>query len=186
MEAICLCGPNTAVYDTLQQGCRQALVGPNSLYVTNSQGCDLADFIYAKSTSTVILKANGNSGTFRVIHEPGVTIVDQTNNAVIIPCNQVSFPQINCAVGLPETKFKEHKLSVTPNPAQDLIELDLKNCEGRLQLVDAAGELVIEQNVYGEEIHKVNVSVLSSGIYCIKFLSVKGSFAQGKLIISRL
>jgi hypothetical protein len=175
MEVLYLCGPNTVVYDTAYPYCRQVLLQANTMYITNSQGCVLADFIYAKSTSTVLIKANGNPGTFRVIYELGATIIDQTGNAVTFTCSSLSFPTINCSVGIKTNDLFSNEISFFPNPATDKIYLtgesiNLKN--EQVLITNTLGQIVLKQSYSNE----IDINTLAKGIY---FLSIKGADKKG-------
>lgn len=190
MEVLYLCGPNTIVYDTLYPPCRQVLLQPNTMYVTNSQGCEIADFIYAKSTSTVLIKANGNPGTFRVIYELGATIIDQTGSAVTFTCSSLSFPTINCTVGFKANELLNIPIVIYPNPATDYFDLNIEDFEARANVTsfyiyNSLGQVMCEEKLtFNNGQKRINTSDLAKGIYLVTIKTIKNESINKKLVIN--
>ena len=185
MEWLYLCGSNTIVYDTAHPLCRQVLLESGTTYITNSQGCPYADFIYAKSSSTVIIKANGNPATFRVIYELGATIIDQTGSAITSTCSALNFPVINCSVGISEISEQQELFYTYPNPSCSKINIDLKSDNNQfveIKIANQLGETVFEQKKWLNNEKSFSIDNLISGSY---FIHIKTKLGQQtrKLIV---
>lgn len=186
-DVVYLCGPNTIVYDTLFPYCRQVLLSPNTKYISNSQGCAFADFIYAKSTSTVILRADGNPGTFRVIYEPGAVIIDQTNSAITTTCNAISFPNISCSVGFSHKESKNtNNISISPNPSHNYIMIKgvSQNEIFYTVITDMEGRVLYnERLVTNNSVSHLNVDLMD-GMYLVTIQNIKHETVIKKLVIN--
>ncbi len=71
-------------------------------------------------------------------------------------------------------------VSLYPNPASNLLTLDGNGnkLNGTLLLVDATGRIVLESKVVATEVHQVNISKLSPGIYFYRINEFKGTFIK--------
>ncbi|TYB77180.1 T9SS type A sorting domain-containing protein [Bizionia myxarmorum] len=72
--------------------------------------------------------------------------------------------------------FSLKSISVTPNPAQDYINIDFPNSISNYttELFDIAGKLVLKSN----NVERLNVSKLHSGIYILKISTDTGSVSK--------
>ncbi|MEZ4859448.1 MAG: T9SS type A sorting domain-containing protein [Flavobacteriaceae bacterium] len=77
--------------------------------------------------------------------------------------------------------FDENDFFVYPNPAQDILELDLSSVtpSKNISLVDATGKQVLEKDIALAENHfSLDISHLQSGIYFLTVKSEEGSMTK--------
>lgn len=196
-EKLFLCGPNTIVYDTMQPtwmwaNCRTVYLNAGTIYYSSSIGCPFADYIMAKSNSTIVIKPNANSSSFRITYEPGVTIVNLTSGSVITyTCSSIIMPTVNCAATeiVAITEF-EKGVTISPNPAQDELNLEFKGDFGiiinKVSVYNSIGQLLREEEiVFKNRTAKIKTDDLANGIYMLS-VKTKGNYIINKrIIISR-
>ncbi len=191
-STIYLCGTNTILYDTTSAniGCRTVYVNAGAKYQTNNiANCVFSNFIYAKSSSTVVLTNNAHG---IIYYEPGATIVITATSTGGInqnSCTAISFPTVNCiASGLNELNVKEYKLKVFPNPANDVLTIEVADAElsrsgsFKLQITNSLGQVIREevlrlaQQPDGMYKTTINTKELANGVYVLKMASPSAYF----------
>ena len=86
-------------------------------------------------------------------------------------------------VGVDENMEVKHNLTVYPNPARDVVNLeglDENNCR-EIQIYDLTGRAV-KRSGYS---NRLNVSDLSDGVYFLKAVDDNGGYSTAKLLISK-
>lgn len=78
-------------------------------------------------------------------------------------------------VGVQETE--RNALHVYPNPAMDLLNIELKSDIEHLLITDMTGRVVISENVYHQQTRlEISVDGLPSGVYIVRAAGEKGDF----------
>jgi hypothetical protein len=87
-------------------------------------------------------------------------------------------------LGIHETENTELSLTISPNPAQDFVQvvLDQSVHGGWLELTDAGGRKVIEQRMQGNSV-KVNTTHLAAGVYLLRVTSANGMSAVKRVVV---
>jgi len=98
------------------------------------------------------------------------------------PCDTLG---INTPVAAKEPKASEITMSITPNPASDLLTLRLTPEEnGLVTVTDLTGKILLSAiKRGGYEVIEFNTSSLLSGIYFVTFQSESGFVATRKLVV---
>ncbi len=69
---------------------------------------------------------------------------------------------------------KEISLDIYPIPANDMVNVKLSGFEGRelksVEILDSQGKWVKSLNLYTQEVNKVNIESLSSGVYFLRLV----------------
>ncbi len=183
-----LCGPNSYLLDTASAfGCRDVLVNAGCKFVTNNSGCPAINYIYAKNSSTIVVKPGTQSQTY-LIYEPGAVIIDQVGLSYTLVCTSISFPPANCGVTSINKNFDETKtVEIYPNPANDIlnIELDSPNEEVfKIKIFNDLGQLKREEEiVFKEKTISIKTDNLKNGIYFVVLNSKTGSISK-KFVVS--
>lgn len=101
---------------------------------------------------------------------------DESMNAWVLKLDSAGCLQPGCAVGIKKRPKKAlSELHVYPNPAQEVLHIDLpenKGAESKLRIWNSRGRLM-EEKRKEENRHQLNVSEYSKGVY---FLEWKSSF----------
>ena len=84
--------------------------------------------------------------------------------------NMNSIPDyLESAVALSVSEFDFNGFSMFPNPAKDVLNIQLNNISNaNLSIYDIQGKLIVEQSVSQEQNLELNVSDLQSGMYFVK------------------
>ncbi len=99
---------------------------------------------------------------------------------------QAPLPAINCdsvLTSAPGQVFRNTLFSLYPNPASDMVSLNIKNNDITLYFYDIVGNLIKTEKLKQDQMH-VNTGDLSNGIYIVTIRS-KGQTENLKLIIQR-
>lgn len=180
-----LCGPNTVVYDTVQSWhCRTALINSGCHFITSSPTCLKADFVFAKNGSTLTINSNANGNSFRVYYEPLAIIIDLTGMALTYSCTSISFPSINCSIGIFEKDAFENSFVVFPNPI--LAVLNIKSemqvePNTTIEIINHLGQTELKTKFKNE----IDISELPNGIYILQLKNSKGQVAVKRLVVSK-
>ncbi len=116
------------------------------------------------ATGTLSLEpADGQSGTAVV----SVQLMDDggTANGGVDSTSTIQFNiQIDDCVGMKEIAGQD--VSVYPNPASEIIEIDGAN-EGMVRILNVLGNVIIERNIYSSH-EQINIASLPEGVYLIE------------------
>lgn len=74
-------------------------------------------------------------------------------------------------------------ISVYPNPAQNQLNVNVGNNNGKLVMFDALGQKVLTSKVNGSA--KVDVSSLNNGVYFYSFINTNGTATESKRLVVR-
>jgi hypothetical protein len=143
------------------------------------------------SDTTWLIEGIGSeSGPFEL---PGRRSEDWTlfkcygsDNTLLFTDSTINTTSIGCSfsVGIEDQISHQPEINIYPNPvATNLtIEIDIELAGIQFQLYDAFGRLFNSMNLL-DPVNKVDVSILSSGIYFYQVFSRKGMLQSGKLIV---
>ena len=105
-----------------------------------------------------------------------VFVLKANNNTLNLTCNISSFSE------------KELRFEVYPNPAKDVLNIDVNSSTKKIEFYNVIGSLALEfyikKSYLGNETIKIDVSMLNNGVYFLKLSSDTGSSMQ-KLVIKR-
>lgn len=98
------------------------------------------------------------------------------------PCDTLG---INTPVATKELKIGEAILKIMPNPADNLLKVQLETTEnGVVTVTDLTGKTLLTMRKRAEqEIVEINTKALLSGLYFVCFQSESGRFAMRKLVV---
>lgn len=126
--------------------------------------------------------------TFRYVHSN-----EDTGDILCEKCKSLGVPtSINKIAGQPPQPGKKTDLKLFPNPASDLLNIDLGDQFGasgcRLAIYDIIGNLVLNtdhKGIDGKLISNINISALPEGIYIIKLQMDNGYVTSRRFIKNR-
>ncbi len=78
----------------------------------------------------------------------------------------------------------ENRLSIFPNPANDLLQLNGDIHLQQVSIMDMTGQVVYQAKVTGQNI-TLNVSAVSQGFYLLRLTSTEGEVHHTRIVISR-
>lgn len=89
----------------------------------------------------------------------------------------------NLTTDIGQNSFIENELNISPNPASEVLFIELTGNESDVEMYDVAGKIVRSNKIegYGSDKITLNVSDLENGVYFIKISS--GSGAKNKKVI---
>jgi len=186
-ECLYLCGVNTVVYDTAHPSNRIVYINSGCTYVTNSGNGPYADMIYVKNNATLIIKANANSGSFRVFHEPLATVINLTSGigTMDFTCTALSFPTVNCiSTGIKSLKDTRHEINLYPNPSNGILNIEyeiLNDDDVSIQLLNALGQILVDEKMISQH-SSFNIQHFNSGMYFVKIIQSDKLIATQKFI----
>lgn len=67
-------------------------------------------------------------------------------------------------------KYDKEVFSIYPNPANDMINIELKNI-GKIEIIDLEGNIIYKKDILKAGVIEIDISQFSSGIYIIKYYS---------------
>jgi hypothetical protein len=92
----------------------------------------------------------------------------------------------NCPpLSVPELALNDGLINVYPNPASELLNVDLKQA-GSIALFDGLGREVLQKSALPKGKNVLSLRQLATGVYLYRFTGVDGTIANGKLVIDRL
>ena len=151
---------------------------------SNSLICVGQSVVLTASTSATSYTWNTGATTMSVSVSPTVTSTYTVNvsNATACVASSTVIVTVSPCTGINE--ILENAVSVYPNPANGVINVDLTSeltKNSTLEVYDALGKLVVKQ-VLANELNSINISTLSNGIYTFKVLNNSKLVKMGKLI----
>lgn len=157
---------NAIVYDTLNNfGDRFVMIEQGAQYTWRPCGPSISQ-IWVKHGGTLIFQQVVCATARDIYLEPGATIIDPYNtmasNTVTNSCTSITFPLVNCSVGISE--INEINFYLYPNPTNSVLNItdeynQLQNTT--IEIKNTLGQIVLLAPFSKE----LNVSELSSGIY---------------------
>ena len=131
-------------------------------------------YTYSWSTgdSSQSINFNGTMGvgTYPVY----LTLTDTTTGCFDTDTIQIT---VQICAGVQEQVARE--ISIYPNPTKDNLTIDLSELTDtriKTYIYSISGQLLVEENLYGNSIHNIDVSHLLNGLYLIKIESENHSF----------
>lgn len=160
-------GPNTIVYDTINDGCHFVCVNAGCTLIFKYQACAAIANVWLKNGSTL----NILQGTFpfQIFYETGAIINNPFSIAISSnSCSLINFPTVNCNA----TNIKENNLNgmfhLYPNPTSGILILDAKNFTTTenysLKIMNLLGQDMIECKFA----KTINISNLKTGVYFLQ------------------
>jgi hypothetical protein len=151
---------------------------------SNSLICVGQSVVLTASTSATSYTWNTGATTLSVSVSPTVTSTYTVNvsNAAACVASSTVIVTVSLCTGINE--ILENAVSVYPNPANGVINIDLTSeltKNSSLEVYDALGKLVVKQ-VLANELNSINISTLSNGVYTFKVLNDSKLVKMGKLI----
>jgi hypothetical protein len=105
------------------------------------------------------------------------------SNMKLLPRDNDDFKNINLAVTSIRTYSNDIKVSIFPNPSNDVVFVTANGNEYSVSIIDLSGKVVVNTSI-NESSNTVDVSELGNGIYILSLSSVKGeTVAREKVII---
>jgi len=87
--------------------------------------------------------------------------------------------------GIKQNLFSSISTKTFPNPANDLLNIELnEHFNGKISVYNVAGNMIMEENIYGME-SQLNISTLASGNYFYKLINGNTIYAQGKFVVTK-
>lgn len=184
-----LCGPNTNMYDTLPNanGCRNVFVNSGCNLITKSTGCFAYEVIYAKNSSTVVIRPGANVST-KIVFEPLAVIINQAGITNTFACSSITFPTVNCGVTfISESKALDSQIEIYPNPTTDKLNIQFTSDRKEVikaQIINNTGQVVkaVELN-YNDK--QISIGDLPSGVYLLNLKDKFSSTLQKRFVVAR-
>jgi sugar lactone lactonase YvrE len=134
----------------------------------------------AGSTSSGSTNGQGSSASFSwptgvaVDASDNVYVTDGLNNEIRkITIASTTTPTLN--------DIKRSSISIFPNPAKDLLNINLSDVNGTLSISDIQGSLVLTQAVNGKQV-QLSTASLQNGIYLLNVVSDGASYVTRVVI----
>jgi len=92
---------------------------------------------------------------------------------------------LNYNVGIKQPLFSTLKAKAFPNPATDVLNVELNEpFTGTVMVYNVTGSLVMEENITGTQC-QLSTSALATGNYIYKLMEGNTIFAQGKFVVTK-
>jgi len=80
---------------------------------------------------------------------------------------------------------KNYKISIYPNPVNNLLTIDLAATTDVSQVIvySSKGDLILTQNILGEKLAKINTTNLANGSYTLQIIDKKGNSIKTEMLI---
>jgi hypothetical protein len=105
------------------------------------------------------------------------------SNMKLLPRDNDDFKNINLAVTSIRTYSNDIKVSIFPNPSNDVVFVTANGNEYSVSIIDLSGKVVVNTSI-NESSNAVDVSELGNGVYILSLYSVQGeTVAREKVII---
>ena len=105
------------------------------------------------------------------------------SNMKLLPRDNDDFKNINLAVTSIRTYSNDIKVSIFPNPSNDVVFVTANGNEYSVSIIDLSGKVVLNTSI-NESSNAVDVSELGNGVYILSLSSVQGeTVAREKVII---
>ncbi|MCL2289872.1 MAG: T9SS type A sorting domain-containing protein [Bacteroidetes bacterium] len=86
--------------------------------------------------------------------------------------------------GIKQNLFSTLKAKAFPNPATDILNIELNEpFTGKVMVYNVTGSLIMEENISGTQC-QLNTSALATGNYIYKLMEGNTIFAQGKFVVN--
>ena len=154
----------------------------NTVYIGRPQdvGIDEACTWYnITNTTTPIANAAGITVTVGVSSQTYIVKQDI--------CGNIKYDTVAVyasAVGNKELQIADYKLQIYPNPAKDLLYVEVSHASTPLSVTNALGQLIIEEELVQNK-KEIDVSKLPNGIYFLKVKYKNGTELNKKFVIER-
>lgn len=174
--------PSAVLYDTLAPGDRDVMINNGSTYYWTPCGVALSH-VFIKGGGTLNLKQAGCPTGIEIYIEPGAIVNDPFGiigtTAGTFTCSLITFPSINCSVGVQNLFNSELVFSVSPNPASDALNITyLEQTDFNLEVIDCFGKCVME----ARKTATISVSSLSSGLFLLRLSLPSGETKTARFI----
>ncbi len=156
---------------------------PNGVFSNVARVHRLRTFTDNFASSTITYTYNVYDWYMTGTHYPLATVFTASNS--LGGNGSYGYYLNNLATGIEQNSFIENELNISPNPAFDVLNIELKGNETEIEMYDVAGKIVRSNKIEGNGPHKItlNLSDLESGVYFIKMRSESG-MKNKKVIIS--
>lgn len=183
-----LCGPNTVVYDTLGLGtCHKAYLNPGTtlIFKETTFQCSSAHQFWLKGNAVLVLKG---SGSVIITKESSATVNNLGSVSVFttIVCPTITYPFVNCSVGINEFNKKESLFRTYPNPTSSTINIEFLNTNHQpvdIRIVNQLGEIVYENKQWSTIYKEIPIEFLSNGSYLIRIKTNLGEQTEKLIVI---
>ena len=183
-----LCGPNTTVYDTLEQGCHFIYVNSGcTLFLKPTFSCLAQSEVWLKNNS--VLNIVQGAGLIQIYYELGAIINNQYSVTISsTSCTAITFPIVNCTVtGLVENNFGNNIFETYPNPVNDKLNIKFSSNEKeitKLQIINCVGQVVKEIDLENDT-STININDLRNGIYVLNIKSKSSLYVSKRFIVEK-
>jgi hypothetical protein len=134
---------------------------------------------------------NITNTTTPIANAAGITItVGVSSQTYIVKqdiCGNIKYDTVAVyasAVGNKELQIADYKLQIYPNPAKDLLYVEVSHASTPLSVTNALGQLIIEEELIQNK-KEIDVSKLPNGIYFLKVKYKNGTELNKKFVIER-
>jgi len=87
--------------------------------------------------------------------------------------------------GIKEELFSNLKVNLFPNPANEVLNIELNEpFSGKIVVYNMYGSMIFEENINGIQ-HQLNTSALATGNYICRLMNNNTIYAQGKFVVKR-
>jgi Secretion system C-terminal sorting domain/Ig-like domain CHU_C associated/SprB repeat len=152
------------------------ILAPN---ITSTGNGGPYSYVWSNTSSTatigVMASLTNTPATYTVIIDDGCSI---PNTSAVFTVN------VSSCVGLKENKNSEVKVSFYPNPANDLLSIDVENTPDaiKIKLFSILGQEILQQEIINTK-SIMDLSALNSGMYYLSVYSKNEKLLTEKVII---
>ncbi|MDP2721753.1 MAG: DUF6055 domain-containing protein [Bacteroidales bacterium] len=163
-------------------------VGGDVVVYNETGDCD--NGVYYRMTNYYqnnLLECDGRTATHPANLDTNNNIMPFNNNQMTIECNCLNYPDC-LIVEVDEIKLNYDNLLIYPNPASDIITLDLGadySNHVSITLYNLYNEVVLRRKVQKADKISIDITGLPQGFYTIKVGDFKSKLKCAKLIIRR-
>lgn len=173
-----LCGPNTIVYDSIpaSMSCYTAYVNGSCTLSVISFGCMQYQQYYLKTGARLNLKSYV-SPIIHVVMEPGATLNDPFNSAVVSYCNSLVFPQISCSTDINESNSATESISIWfKKDSKSILIRSQESIQmlGKITISDVFGTILILKQAEQTQDIVIPLETIPTGVYFIRIRTSNG------------
>lgn len=92
---------------------------------------------------------------------------------------------LSCINDIKEVGEEDYKLFIYPNPAQNLLNIDLPiNCNSaRVNFYNLSGQQVANRNIYSSKYQSINITDIPAGIFIVEVVAGSKLIGRNKLVV---
>ena len=163
-----------------------ASTAPDVLDIHNGRFCVTPEYPNGTYAYFATVDSNWNSAYPYAV---GPTFYGNYANRKVTSINETTTRYLGNFTGLANSSIDDYKITVFPNPASDLIAIQIGSLvkeDIAIELIDASGKLIEQTAVKkGSSIAYFDIQTVYSGVYFVRFSLVHGEQITKKVIVKK-